>query len=183
MGKCEKLKKIYGICNATSNFILDEMQRSGARCRTALEKAMERGFTENDPEEDVGGMDTLYKTVIMAGFGMGHWMDCRKIRPISIKTITKKDIQDAKRKNHIVKPLFSIENTDDGISCFVGPKSVPLDSPLAAIKGSENIIILCGSESGERAFTGQGAGAKPTASAMFDDLFRTIRELTMKDCI
>lgn len=146
----------------------------------ALQKAGEKGFTENDPDEDVNGLDALYKSVILMGFGMGHWMDCDKIMPISIKNITLKNIKNAKKNKCILKPLFSAEHVDDTYSCFIGPQTVPNDSILASIKGNQNIIVICGTESGERAFIGQGAGAKPTASAMFDDLVKTIKELKTK---
>lgn len=180
MGKCERIDKIYGICNATSNYILEEMQLSGSSYQTALRKAGEKGFTENDPDEDVNGFDALYKSVILMGFGMGYWMDCDKIMPNSIKNITPKDMVNAIKKKCVLKPLFSIEHINDTYSCFIGPQAVPNDSILASIKGNTNIIIICGTESGERAFVGQGAGAKPTASAMFDDLVKTVKELKTK---
>jgi homoserine dehydrogenase len=176
MGKCEKINKIYGICNATSNYILDEMQNNSTYA-SALQKAKEKGFAENDPGDDVDGFDALYKSVILAGFGMGHWIDCDTIAPTSIKSITAEDFCKARQKESAIKPIFSVENKDGRYSCFVGPSAVSRDSILASVKGSNNMIVISSSESGERAFYGQGAGAKPTASAMFDDLVKTIKEI------
>ena len=177
MGKCERINKIYGICNATSNYIMDEMQHNRCSYQAALQRAEKIGYAENNPEEDTDGFDALYKSVIMTGFGMGYWMDCSWLKPISIRSITATDIQEAQRSKCVLKPLFSVENVGDRFSFLIGPKAVPYDSILASVKGNNNIIIVSGSESGERAFYGQGAGAKPTASAMFDDLIKTIKQM------
>ncbi len=176
MGKCETTTRIYGICNATSNFILCEMQRGGSY-QAALRKAQELGFAENDPSEDVDGLDALYKAVILMGFGMGHWADCRSIVPVSIRHLTAADFRDAVSAGYVVKPVFSAERRGEGFSCFVGPQLVPVNSIVAAVRGNNNIIVVRGSESGDRAFYGQGAGPKPTASAMYDDLVRTLGEM------
>lgn len=176
MGRCETINRIYGICNATSNFILGEMENSSSY-QTALLKAKKQGIAENDPEEDVDGLDALYKSVIMMGFGMGHWVDCESIIPVSIRHLTKQDIQEAERQESILKPMFSIEYRGGEYTCHIGPQLVPKVSILAPVRGKNNIIVIEGSESGERAFYGQGAGANPTASAMFDDLMKTLQEL------
>jgi homoserine dehydrogenase len=176
MGKCETTTRIYGICNATSNFILGEMQ-SGSSFDAALQKAREQGFAENDPSEDVDGLDALYKAVILMGFGMGHWADCGSIEPASIRHLAGRDLREAGRTAHVIKPVFSVERRGEEFSCYVGPQPVPADSLLATVRGNNNIIVIRGSESGDRAFYGQGAGAKPTASAMFDDLIRTLGDI------
>jgi homoserine dehydrogenase len=176
MGKCETTTRIYGICNATSNFILGQMQGGGSY-GSALRRAQELGYAENDPSEDVDGLDALYKAVILMGFGMGHWAACGSIVPASIRTLTDSNFREAEKTARIIKPVFSIERRGKDFSCFVGPRPVPMDSILAPVKDNNNIIVIHGSESGDRAFYGQGAGAKPTASAMFDDLIRTLRDI------
>jgi homoserine dehydrogenase len=173
MGRCETVNRIYGICNATSNFILGEMTQ-GVGYQSALQKAVELGIAENNPAEDVDGWDTLYKTVIMAGFGMKYWLDYRSIAPVSIRSLTKHDFEDAERQNSVIKPFFSIELCEDGIQCRIGPEAVPKDTILASVGANNNVIVIESSESGKRAFIGQGAGARPTASAMYDDLIKTI---------
>lgn len=176
MGNCETTTRIYGICNATTNFILGEMA-GGAGFESALRRALELGYAENEPSEDVDGLDALYKAVILMGFGMGHWADCGSIKPVSIRSITAADFREAGKTAHVIKPVFSVERREEEFSCFVGPQRVPMDSILAAVKGNNNIIVIRSSESGDRAFYGQGAGAKPTALAMFDDLIRTLRDM------
>lgn len=176
MGKCETTTRIYGICNATSNLILSEMS-GGAGYEAALRRAQALGYAENDPSEDVDGLDALYKAVILMGFGMGHWADCGSIKPLSIRNLTAADLRKAGKEAYVIKPVFSVERQGEEFSCFIGPRPVPTDSILAPVKGNNNIIVIRGSESGDRAFYGQGAGAKPTASAMFDDLIRTLLEM------
>ena len=177
MGKCETLEKIYGICNGTSNFILDEMDQKGVSYEIALHKAIKKGYAENNPSEDVEGYDALYKSIIMIGFGMNQWIDYQSITTTPITNLSQHDFLDAKRKDCVIKPVFYIENLCNGINCYIGPKLVPKNTLLATVKENNNIIVLYGSESRERAFFGQGAGPKPTASAMYDDFIKTLNEV------
>lgn len=174
MGKCETIMKIHGICNATSNFVLSGMTDWCLSYEESLKEAQRLGYAENNPEEDVDGYDALYKAVILAGFGMKYWTDCREIMPHSIREIGEKDIEEAKKENQVIKPVFQVEKRGEQVFFEVGPKTVRRESILSAVKGCNNIIIIEGSESGERMFMGQGAGAKPTASAMFDDFMKAM---------
>lgn len=177
MGKCESIQKIYGVCNATSNYILTEMMTSHVDFETALRQAKDCGYAENNPEEDVDGYDALYKAVILMGFGMKKWQDCSCINPTSIKTLTEEDFEIARKSQCVVKPVFCIERSNDNYNCIVAPCFVENNSLLSTVHGNNNVLVICTNESGERAFFGQGAGKKPTASAMFDDFIKTIKEL------
>lgn len=177
MGRCESIQKIYGICNGTSNYILDEMDQKGASYELALKKAITKGYAENNPSEDVEGFDSLYKSIIMIGFGMKTWIDIHTIKPIPITCLKSHDFIEAKKQDCVIKPVFYIERNSNLIHCYIGPKFIPKNTLLATVKENNNIIVIYGSESHERAFYGQGAGQKPTASAMFDDLVRTLEEL------
>lgn len=177
MGRCEEIHKIYGIANATSNFILGEMKNKKISYEEALENAKQKGYAENNPDEDVEGYDSLYKSIILAGFGMNKWIEPNKINPSSIKSITKERLEDADKNLSVIKAVFSMENNNGEIEIKVGPMQVKKDSILATVNENNNIIIIDGSESKERAFYGQGAGAKPTASAMFDDLISILEVL------
>jgi homoserine dehydrogenase len=178
MGRCEEIQKIYGIANATSNFILDEMKNRNISYEEALANAKQKGYAENNPDEDIEGYDSLYKSIILAGFGMNQWIEPSKINPSSIKNITKEKLEDADKNHCVIKAVFCMENNNGEIAIHVGPMQVRKDSILATVKENNNIIIIDGSESKERAFYGQGAGAKPTASAMFDDLVSIIEVMT-----
>lgn len=173
MGRCEQIKRISGICNATSNYILEKMAKN-VSYDDALKCAMADGLAENDPTEDVDGWDAVYKSVILAGFGMGEWVDPQSIKPESIREISEADLRRASDKDQVIKPLFAVERQDREIVFRVGPRPVFKDSILATVSANHNIFIFDNSESGERSFIGQGAGARPTASAMFDDLIRLI---------
>jgi homoserine dehydrogenase len=177
MGRCETIEKIYGICNGTSNYILDKMEQKGISYEHALNKAIKKGYAENNPSEDVEGYDSLYKAVIMMGFGMNYWIDSKTIIPRTITSLTPRDFVVAEKTHNVIKPVFILEKTVDSVTCDIGPMLLPKDSLLATVKENNNIIVIYGSESRERAFYGQGAGQKPTASAMFDDLNKTIKEI------
>ena len=173
MGRCEHITRIYGICNATSNFILEKMTQ-GIPYEEALASAKVCGLVENNPLEDVDGLDAVYKSVILAGFGMGEWEDPKTIIPSSIRNISPDSLKRALECDEVIKPIFSIEREGEKIIYQIGPKPVPKDSILAAVNKNHNVIVLDSNESGERAFIGQGAGARPTASAMFDDLVKIL---------
>jgi homoserine dehydrogenase len=183
MGRCETIEKIYGICNGTSNYILDKMEQKGISYEHALNKAIKKGYAENNPSEDVEGYDSLYKAVIMMGFGMNCWIDSKTISPKAITNLTHHDFELAKKSHNVIKPLFILEKTAGSITCDIGPKLIPKNSLLATVKENNNIIVVYGSESRERAFYGQGAGKKPTASAMFDDLIKTIKEVLLTNLL
>lgn len=177
MGKCETIQKMYGICNGTSNFILSEMTDHNLSYQDALQKAIQSGYAENNPKEDVDGFDALYKTIIMLGMGMNYWITIKDIEPVTISSIDKLDILKAKRENYIIKPIFYLEKDHDQVTVYIGPKNVSKDSLMATVKENNNIIVIYSSESRERAFYGQGAGAKPSASAMYDDLIKSLKEM------
>lgn len=177
MGRCEQIERIYGICNGTSNYILDEMEQKGISYELALSQAIKKGYAENNPKEDVEGLDSLYKSVIMIGFGMKTWINHNSIIPSPITSLNSHNFIEAKKRHSIIKPVFYIEKKENSINCYIGPKMISKNTLLATVKENNNIIIVYGSESHERAFYGQGAGPKPTASAMFDDLVKTIKQL------
>lgn len=173
MGRCEQINRISGICNATSNYILGKMAKN-VSYEDALTFAVADGLAENDPAEDVDGWDTVYKSVILAGFGMGKWEDPRSVIPESIREISTVDFRRAEDNHQVIKPLFTIERQNQEIHFRVGPRPISKDSILATVKDNHNIFVFESSESGERTFIGQGAGARPTASAIFDDLSRLL---------
>ncbi len=177
MGKCETIEKIYGICNGTSNYILDEMKQKQISYDAALNKAIMKGYAENDPSDDVDGYDALYKSVIMIGFGMNQWIDPHTITPHTIATLTHSDILEAKRSHGVIKPVFYVEKKLNSVHCYIGPKIIRNNTLLSIVRKNNNMIVVYGSESHERAFYGQGAGKQPTASAMYDDLIKTIKSL------
>ncbi len=167
--KGEKIKKVIGILNATSNFIYSKMEKEGLTFEDALKKAQELGYAENDPSEDINGFDALYKTVILVLFSMKKWVDIKKVRTTPFSDINVQDMKYARELGYQIKPL-AIAEIGDALIYRVGPCLIR-DSHIAANTfNNNNIIVFEGTNSGTLGFYGQGAGSKPTASAMFDDL-------------
>lgn len=174
MGKCEKITKIYGICNATSNYILTQMQEELVPFEEALNSAQKRGIAENDPAEDVDGYDTLNKAIILGGFGFNRWKQDQDTVPSSIRSVSKEEITQADKNGFVIKHIFELTNESNGIRCVVENRKISKKHLLSNVHGTNNMIIIETDESGERAFFGHGAGAKPTACAMFDDLISVL---------
>ncbi len=169
MSRGEELLSIYGILNASSNYILSKM-REGLSYEEALRQARELGLTEEDPTDDVDGYDTLYKLIILTGFGMGVWFDPKDLTAIPLASVTKEAILEAEQNHSVIKAIGKITRNREGLSYYIGPSLEKKDSLLAGVGENYNMIIVETELSGIRAFYGQGAGAEPTASAMYDDI-------------
>jgi homoserine dehydrogenase len=168
--KGDHITRISGIFNATSNFVYTQMNDNGLAYAEALKIAQEKGYAENDPSEDVDGFDAANKLVILSLFAAHTYIHPNRIIPVSFTSISKTDIEVAKKQGYTIKPIASVELSEKGCKVSVGPKLVPSNGILACTPYNYNTIILEGKNCGELAFYGQGAGAAPTASAMFDDL-------------
>lgn len=180
MGRCEQIKKIYGIVNATSNVILEEMSSRNMTFQEALLQAQKQGIAENDPSEDVDGYDALYKAIILAGVTFGTWISVPSVQPESLRTMTQDTSEKARENGYVIKQVFEINCEKETIECRVQNRWFEKDSLIACVKGRNNIIIVDSTEAGERAFYGQGAGARPTASAMFDDMILCLSHVCLK---
>jgi len=171
MAKGEEIVGIYGILNATSNYILSVINEENISYEEAVHKAKEKGYAENDSSEDVDGWDAAYKLGILMNIGMGVCCDFNQLEPESIHTVQPSDIMEAKKKDEIVKQIAYAKKNENGyLTYYIGPCKIKKDSFFASVKGNNNMIFTEGKSSGIRAFYGQGAGAGPTASVMFDDL-------------
>lgn len=171
MAKGEEITGIYGILNSTTNYILSSVSDKGIPYAQAVEDAKRKGYTENDPSEDVDGWDAAYKLVILMNLGMKLSCTMEKIKPEPMKEVKpeRNDLQE--RDNAVLKQIACArKNQDSSVSYYVGPCLVEADQLLARVSGNNNMIFVESRESGIRAFYGQGSGAGPTASIMFDDL-------------
>lgn len=173
--KGEEIKKVVGILNATSNFIYSKMEKEGLSFEAALKIAQELGYAENDPYEDISGMDALYKAIILVLFSMKKWVDIKKVKTTPFSNIDVLDMKYAKELGYQIKPLVIVENRDE-LVYRIGPCLIK-DSHIAANTfNNNNMIVFEGSNSGVLGFYGQGAGSRPTASAMFDDLIGIVTQ-------
>lgn len=174
--KGEQIKKIVGIFNATSNFIYTHMQEKNQDFQQALQLAQKMGYAENDPSEDIKGYDALYKLIILTIFGMGKMVDIQKLEINSFEEISLVDMRYAKELGYQIKPLALVEERDGTLFYRVGPSLIQESHVIASAVKNYNVIMLDGESTGSIGLHGQGAGAKPTAAAMFDDLVGILRE-------
>lgn len=171
--KGEKIRKVIGILNATSNFIYSRMEKDGVDFKTALKNAQELGYAENDPSEDLNGYDALYKAIILIMFSMKKWTDIRQFKTTPFSSIDVLDMHYARELGYHIKPLVVVE--DNGSLVYrIGPCLIRENHIAANTYNNYNIVVFEGSNTGLLGFYGQGAGSKPTASAMFDDLISII---------
>ncbi len=138
--------------------------------QSALKKAQEKGYAENDPSDDVDGFDSLYKLIILTIFGIRKIIAPDLISPESFTHIDVKDMGYARELGYRIKPVSALSVKNGKYGCKVAPFLVPEKHVVAQAFNNFNAIILEGRNCGELGFYGQGAGASPTATAMFDDL-------------
>ncbi len=171
MAKGEEITGIYGILNSTTNYILSSVSDKGIPYMEAVEDAKRKGYTENDPSEDIDGWDAAYKLVILMNLGMKLSCAMEKIKPEPMKEGIPESFDPQEQSNAVLKQVACAKKNQDGsVSYFIGPCLVEADRLLARVGGNNNMIFVESHESGIRAFYGQGSGAGPTASIMFDDL-------------
>lgn len=173
MSKGDEIRKIYGIVNATSTYVLSAMEKHKISFNEALQQAKEKGFAENNSSEDIMGIDTLNKMRILLRLGMKVDVDCRDIEPVSIENV---DIEESMQNGTIIRQIFYAEKTSIGdIRCFVGPKALESNHMLQSVCENYNMIFVESEHSGLRAYYGKGAGGRETASVMFDDLIDVLQ--------
>ncbi len=171
----EPIKRVMGIVNGTTNFILSRMADDGASYADALAEAQGLGYAERDPTADVEGFDAGAKAAIIATVAFGVRVVAGDVYHEGISGITVADIEFAADLRHCIKLLVVVERTmaSDGgsqIGVRVHPTLVPLDHPLASVRGSFNAVFVEGGAAGDLMFYGRGAGGRPTASAVLGDL-------------
>ncbi|QEH70261.1 homoserine dehydrogenase [Cellulosilyticum sp. WCF-2] len=175
MSKGETIIKLFGIVNATSNYILTSMSKNHASYEEALLGAKVNGYAENDSSEDVDGWDAAYKLCILSRLCMNLSIRYQELRPISLRNKNAVDIDKAEQEGKIVKQIiYAYKNNTGKLECYIGPYAIRKDSHLAMVSDNNNMIFIEGEYSGKRAFYGEGAGANATASVMYDDLMDVI---------
>lgn len=174
------LNRIYGILNGTCNYVLSEMERTGADFDEMLAEAQAKGYAEADPAFDIEGVDAAHKLAILAAIGFGTKIDFGAVRTEGITQVRANDIKQADTLGYVVRlvGIASLAETEDGACRLlqrVRPCLVPFRHPLAAVTGPTNAVVAEGDFSGRLLFQGAGAGDKPTASAVVADLIEIAR--------
>jgi homoserine dehydrogenase len=173
----EKLSRVIGIVNGTTNYVLSAMSEAGSSYEDALSEAQRLGFAEADPSADVGGADAAAKAVILGGLAFGVWADAGSVYRRGIEGLDMAEIAFARELGYVVKLLATAESLADGISVRVHPALVPNSHPLASIRGATNAVFVEGPAIGQLLFSGPGAGGEPTATAVLGDVIDASREL------
>ncbi len=168
----EPIRRVMGIVNGTTNFILTKMSEEGADYATALTEAQRLGFAERDPTADVEGYDAGAKAAIIATIAFGAKVVAGDVYHEGISGVTAADIAVAHRLGYVVKLLAICEQ--DSVTGEVGvrvhPAMVPHAHPLASVRESFNAVFVEGESAGSLMFYGRGAGGAPTASAVLGDV-------------
>lgn len=165
-----ELKSVRGILNGTCNYLLTEMLETGRSYDDVLADAQRLGYAEADPFLDVSGTDAGHKAAILSTIAFGVPIDFAKVSLTGVDSISLNDLHLAKKLNHKIKLIAEGTMSDAGVICRVEPVLLPLDAPLAQIDGPLNAVLVETEHAGPLTFTGPGAGAGPTASAVLGDL-------------
>ena len=165
-----KIQKVFGVVNGTTNYILTKMTDSGADFGAVLKEAQGLGYAEADPKNDVEGYDVAYKLAILAGLAFRCHVDYADIYREGIAKITPDDIAAAKRFNYSIKMAAIGMDRGGKLELRVHPVMIRNSHPLASVNGAFNAIYIRGDSVGDVMFYGQGAGEMPTASAVVGDI-------------
>lgn len=177
----DKITRLYGVLNGTSNFMLTKMVEEGWTYDKALQTAQELGYAESDPTNDVEGIDAAYKLVILSQFAFGMTIDYKDVTHQGITTITREDVSFAQNHGYVIKLVGSIEETMSGLAVEVSPSLLPEKHPLARVDDVMNAVYLNSIGIGESMYYGPGAGQKPTATSVVADLMTLSNEITSND--
>ena len=166
----DAVRRVLGIVNGTTNYILDKMDSSGAEFGEALKEAQALGYAEADPTADVAGFDAAAKAAILASLAFHTRVTADDVYRQGITAVTAADIASARTLGCVVKLLAICERCDGGISARVHPAMIPREHPLASVREAYNAVFVEAESAGRLMFYGAGAGGGPTASAVLGDL-------------
>jgi homoserine dehydrogenase len=171
----DELFKICGILNGTCNYILSQIEANGVPFATALREAQKLGFAEADPTDDIDGLDARAKITILARVGLHCNVAASSIVAKTISPIDNIDFEYANQLGYTIRQISMAELKDGVLYASVGPALVELNSPLARVEGSQNLVMATGVYGGETVFGGHGAGGHPTAVAVVSDILAIAR--------
>jgi homoserine dehydrogenase len=168
----EPIRRVLGIVNGTTNYILTKMSEDGASYADALAGAQQLGYAEADPTADVEGLDAAAKISIIASIAFGANVVAGDVYSEGITKVTAADIAIAHRLGYAVKLLAiaELEKSSGSVSVRVHPAMVPHHHPLASVRDAFNAVVVDGEASGSLMFYGRGAGGDPTASSVLGDV-------------
>ncbi len=172
-----RIQKIVGIVNGTTNYILTQMAAEGGDLADVLKEAQQLGYAEADPTNDVEGYDARYKLTILATLGFHACVDVDDIYCEGIMKLQSRDVDYARELGYEVKLLAIAKRVDGGLEARVHPALVPFSHPLAAVAGVNNAIFVTGDAVGDVMFYGPGAGSLAAGSAVVGDVIEIARNI------
>lgn len=170
-----KIEKLYGIVNGTTNYILSKMELEGADFNDVLKEAQEKGYAEADPTSDIEAFDAQYKLAILASLAFGSKIDVDNIYREGITKIEAVDMKYAKEFKMGIKLLAIAKENNGKIELRVHPTMISKKHPLSNIFDSFNAVFIKGNAVGDLMFYGRGAGDLPTGSAVVGDIVTIVR--------
>lgn len=175
----DRITRIMGIVNGTTNFILTKMSQEGASYEEVLKEAQELGYAESDPTSDVEGLDAARKMAILGTLGFRSNVELKDVSVSGISKVTSEDIAFAKKLGYEMKLLGIAERQGDEFTINVQPTMVRKQHPLASVNGVFNAVYVHGEAVGETMFYGAGAGEMPTATSVVADLVAVVKNLKL----
>ena len=176
----DRVTRVLGIMNGTTNYILDQMDTTGASFSDALADAQKLGYAEADPTADVEGLDAASKAAIVASLAFHSDFTIDDVHTEGITAITADDVAAADADGYVIKLLAICEREgEDGVNIRVNPTLIPRQHPLAGVHGAFNAVFVEAENAGELMFYGPGAGGAPTASAVLGDFVSLARRLVL----
>ncbi|KGA95853.1 homoserine dehydrogenase [Alkalihalobacillus alcalophilus ATCC 27647 = CGMCC 1.3604] len=175
----DRITKMMGIVNGTTNYILTKMTQEGSSYEEVLSQAQELGFAESDPTADVEGLDAARKMAILAtlGFSVKVQLDDVSVRGIS--SVSDADLHYSHQLGYTMKLIGLAQRDEDRIEVSVQPTLLPHHHPLSSVHNEYNAVYVYGEAVGETMFYGPGAGSLPTATAAMSDLVQVIRNMRL----
>jgi len=174
------IKKIIGILNGTTNFILTQMVEKNISFEAALKAAQKAGFAESDPAFDIDGTDTVHKLAILSSIAWGSWIKIPDIYCEGISQLDHYDLQVAHELGYGLKLIGLAKDSAGEIEVRVHPTLLPLDHPFISVKNEYNAISITGDAAGDVMFYGKGAGMMAAASSVASDIIYLARQVAQE---
>ncbi|GEO94056.1 homoserine dehydrogenase [Kocuria sediminis] len=175
----DRVDRVLGIMNGTTNYILDQMDTTGAQFDDALAEAQRLGYAEADPTADVEGHDAAAKAAILASLAFHSTFTIDDVYCRGITGVTAEDVAAAAEAGYVIKLLAVCERCAGGVNLRVTPTMIPREHPLAGVHGAYNAVFVEAANAGSLMFYGAGAGGAPTASAVLGDFVSAARRLVL----
>lgn len=175
----DRITKMMGIVNGTTNFILTKMSKYGIAYEDVLKEAQELGYAEADPTADVEGLDAARKMTILATLGFSMKIDLDDVKVKGITEITEEDLKYGKQLGYTMKLIGIAHREGERVEVSVQPTLLAESHPLASVQDEFNAVYVYGEAVGETMFYGPGAGSLPTATAVVSDLVAVMKNMRL----